>query len=410
MSRAYFPVERSVLGRIAAIGLLLLTAACTEEKKGAQAPAGGGAAPPPTELGVVTVKPENIPVTNNLPGRIAPTRIAEVRPRVSGIVVERVFQQGSIVKQGDVLYRIDPAPFRVRVASAEATLKRAQAGQIQARQQSDRIVELRDRNVASVQQQETAVSALAQADADVAQAEAGLATAKLDLQYSEVRAPISGRIGRALITEGALVGTGTAEILATIQQLDPIYADFTQSAGELLALRQALKVGSLTGGDAGSANVKLLYDNGKPYPHPGKLLFSEVSVDTTTGQVTLRGEFPNPDGDLLPGLYVRVVIEQGVEDNAIAVPQQAIQRNAGGQAQLQILKEDGTLELRPVRTGRTIENRVVITEGLKSGEQVVVEGFQKIRPGGRFKGVPWQPVGSAPNGGPAKPASDGKQG
>lgn len=410
MFRAYLPVERSVLGRIAALGLLLLTAACTEEKQGAQAPAGGGGAPPPTELGIVTVKPENIPVTNNLPGRIAPTRIAEVRPRVSGIVVERVFQQGSMVKEGDVLYRIDPAPFRVRVASAEATLKRAQAGQIQARQQFDRIVELRDRNVASAQQQETAVSALAQADADVAQAEAGLAAAKLDLQYSEVRAPISGRIGRALITEGALVGTGTADILATIQQLDPIYADFTQSAGELLALRQALKVGSLTGGDAGSADVKLLYDNGKPYPHPGKLLFSEVSVDPTTGQVTLRGEFPNPDGDLLPGLYVRVLIEQGVEDNALAVPQQAIQRNAAGQAQLQILKEDGTLELRPVRTGRTIENRVVITDGLKSGEQVVAEGFQKIRPGGRFKGVPWQPVGSAPNGGPAKPAPDGKQG
>lgn len=410
MFRAYLPVERSVLGRIAALGLLLLTAACTEEKQGAQAPAGGGGALPPTELGIVTVKPENIPVTNNLPGRIAPTRIAEVRPRVSGIVVERVFQQGSMVKEGDVLYRIDPAPFRVRVASAEATLKRAQAGQIQARQQFDRIVELRDRNVASAQQQETAVSALAQADADVAQAEAGLAAAKLDLQYSEVRAPISGRIGRALITEGALVGTGTADILATIQQLDPIYADFTQSAGELLALRQALKVGSLTGGDAGSADVKLLYDNGKPYPHPGKLLFSEVSVDPTTGQVTLRGEFPNPDGDLLPGLYVRVLIEQGVEDNALAVPQQAIQRNAAGQAQLQILKEDGALELRPVRTGRTIENRVVITDGLKSGEQVVAEGFQKIRPGGRFKGVPWQPVGSAPNGGPAKPAPDGKQG
>jgi membrane fusion protein (multidrug efflux system) len=410
MFRASFSFDRAALARIAAIGLTVLAAACTEEKKGAQAPAGQDA-PPPIELAVVTVKAENIPVTNNLPGRIAPTRIAEVRPRVSGIVVERVFQQGSMVKAGDVLYRIDPAPFRVRVASAEATLKRAQAAQLQARQQSDRILELRERNVASVQQQETALSQLAQADADVAAAEAGLAAAKLDLEYSEVRAPISGRIGRALITEGALVGTGSADILATIQQLDPIYADFTQSAGELLALRQALKVGALTGPDPGSANVKLLYDNGKPYGHPGKLLFSEVSVDPTTGQVTLRGEFPNPDGDLLPGLYVRVLIEQGVEDNALAVPQQAVQRNASGGALLQILKADGTLEPRPVRTGRIIGTRIVIAEGLKSGEQVVAAGFQKIRPGARFKGAPWQPPGQEPaDGADKKPAGDGKQG
>lgn len=386
-------------GRIALCGALLLLGACTEEK--------GGGAPvqqmPPVALGTVTVEQETLPVTNNLPGRIAPTRIAEVRPRVTGIVVERVFQQGSIVKEGDVLYRIDPAPFRVRVESAQATLKRAQAAQLQARQQSDRIIELRERNVASTQQQESATAALAQADADVAVARAGLASAQLDLQYSEVKAPISGRIGRALITEGALVGTGAADILATIQQLDPVYADFTQSAGELLALRQALKLGALASADPGSANVQLLFDNGTPYRHRGKLLFSEATVDTTTGQVTLRGEFPNPEGDLLPGLYVRVVIEQGVQENALAVPQQAIQRDGGGQTRLYVLKEDGTLELRLVRTGRTIDVRQVIDDGLKVGEQIVVEGFQKIRPGAKFTGSPWKPAGAAS-------AANGKQG
>jgi membrane fusion protein (multidrug efflux system) len=393
-----FPISH--LGRGLLLGVLLLTAACSEEKKPAQ---GAGAQRPPVAVGVITAEPQTLPVTNNLPGRIAPTRIAEVRPRVSGIVVERVFQQGTMVKQGDVLYRIDPAPFRVRVESAAATLKRAEAAQLQARQHSDRIVELRERNVASVQQSESATAALAQADADVAVARAGLAAAQLDLEYSEVRAPISGRIGRALITEGALVGTGAADILATIQQLDPVYADFTQSAGELLALRQALKLGALTGANPGAANVQLLFDNGEAYKHRGQLLFSEATVDVTTGQVTLRGQFPNPEGDLLPGMYVRVVIEQGSQSNAIAVPLQAIQRDGAGQGQLYVLQADGTLELRPVRTGRTLDNRQVIDDGLKPGEQVVVEGFQKIRPGAKFTGTPWKPAA-------AEPAAPQKQG
>lgn len=382
------PMKISSFGRCALLGVALLAAACSEEKQ----PAKTAAQQPPVAIGIVTAEAQTLPVTNNLPGRIAPTRIAEVRPRVSGIVVERVFQQGSLVKEGDVLYRIDPAPFRVRVESAAATLKRAEATQLQARQQSDRIAELRERNVASTQQLESAVAALAQGDADVAAGKAGLAAAQLDLQYSEVRAPISGRIGRALITEGALVGTGAADVLATIQQLDPVYADFTQSAGELLALRRALKLGSLTGADAGAANVRLLFDDGSAYRHRGRLLFSEATVDATTGQVTLRGEFPNAEGDLLPGMYVRVEIEQGVQSNAIAVPQQAIQRDGRGQAQLYILAQDGTLDLRAVRAGRTLDRRQVIDEGLKPGEQVVVEGFQKIRPGARFTGTPWRPA------------------
>jgi membrane fusion protein, multidrug efflux system len=374
---------------VAAVALLPLLAGCDEGgPEGASAAAAGA---PTVEVSVITARPENLPIINELPGRIAPTRIAEVRPRVSGIIVERVFEQGSLVDEGDVLYRIDPAPFRVQVESAEATLQRAEARQIHARQQADRQSELRERNVASAQAYDDALAELAQADADVASARAGLAAAQLDLQYSEVRAPISGRIGRALITEGALVSTNSPENLATVQQLDPIYADFTQSANELLQLRRDLNVGAMTSADPGEATVHLLFDDGTPYPHPGRLMFSEATVDATTGQVILRGEFPNPDGDLLPGMYVRVQIEQGMQQDAIAVPQQAVQRDTGGRAQVYVVKEDGTAELRTVRAGRTMGDRWVIEDGLSPGERIVVEGFQKIRPGAQVSAHPWQP-------------------
>jgi membrane fusion protein (multidrug efflux system) len=341
-----------------------------------------------------------------LPGRIAATRIAEVRPRVSGILVERVFTQGSIVKQGDVLYRIDPAQFKVQVDSAKATLQRAEALQLQARQQEARQKELRDRDVASPQQLENAVAQLAQADADVASARAGLAAAELNLQYTEVKAPITGRSGRALITEGALVTANSTENLATIQQLDPVYADFTQSANQLLALRRALKLGSLTSANPGEASVKLLLDDGTPYEHSGRLLFSEATVDATTGQVTLRGEFPNPDGNLLPGMYVRVQIEQGILNNAIAIPQQAVQRDGSGASQVYVVKPDNTVELRSVTTGRVIGEQWIIQDGLKAGETVIVEGFQKLRPGAAVVPQPWK----QPNAASAPPAQPDKSG
>ena len=344
----------------------------------------------PVPVSVLTVAPENVPILNELPGRIAPTRIAEVRPRISGIVEQRVFEQGSTVKEGDVLYRIDPAPFKVQVDSARATLQRAEASQLQARQNADRQTALRQRDISSAQQFETATAVLAQADADVALAKAGLAAAELNLQYTDVRAPIGGRIGRALITEGALVGTGAADILATIQQLNPVYADFTQSANELLHLRRALKAGELAGNKPDEAPVKLLFDDGSPYQHAGRLLFSEAAVDALTGQVTLRGEFPNPEGDLLPGMYVRVVIQQGMQRNVITVPQQAVQRDGGGRSQVYVAKDGKTAELRMVTTGRIIENRWVIENGLQAGDQVIVEGFQKLRPGGPIAAQPWK--------------------
>ncbi|WP_342640384.1 efflux RND transporter periplasmic adaptor subunit [Rhodoligotrophos ferricapiens] len=354
---------------------------------------GAAAEAPPQPVSVVTVRPERLPIVNELPGRIAPLRVAEVRPRVSGIVIERVFEQGSEVKEGDVLYRIDPEPFRVRVASAEAALKRAEAGRLQAQQTAERIEQLRKQRVVSTQQQDDAVAALAQAQADVASAKAQLDAARLDLQYADVRAPISGRIGRALITEGALVSASGAEPLATIRQLDPVYADFNQSVNDLLALRRSTASGSLSEPNEGEATVKLIFDDGTPYKYSGKVLFSEATVDETTGQVLLRGEFPNPDGELLPGMYVRVQVEQGVEPNAIAVPQQAVQRDTSGHAQVYVVGEDSIPQLRTVKAGRTLGDRWVINAGLKPGERVVVEGFQKIRPGMKVQAQAWAPAG-----------------
>lgn len=370
-----------------AAGLLMLLAACDDG-----APAPGDAASsgmPPVSVSTVTARAEAIPVVSELPGRIAPTNIAEVRPRVAGLLIERVFEQGSIVNAGDVLYRIDPAPFRVQVESAQATLRRAEAVQVLARQQADRQLELRERNVVSAQQLDDAISLLAQADADVAAARAGLAAAQLDLQYTEVKAPISGRIGRALVTEGALVSPTSNEVLATIRQLDPVYADFTQSANQLMQLRQALDAGILKPSAEGGAAVRLLFDDGSAYPHAGRLLFSEASVDATTGQVTLRGEFPNPGNFLLPGMYVRITIEQATRPDAIAVPQQAVQRDTAGRAQLYIVGADDVVELRTVTAGDVAGDRWIIEKGLQPGERVVVEGFQKIRPGAKVSSQPW---------------------
>ncbi len=378
---------------------LILLTACQEAEEAAVPQA-----PPPSAVGIVTVAAEALPITNELPGRIAPTRIAEVRPRVSGIVVERVFEQGSQVEEGDVLYRIDPAPFQVRVDSAEATLRRAQAVQLQARQNADRQEQLRKSKVASQQTHDDAVAQLAQADAEVAVAEAGVAEARLNLQYASVTAPISGRIGRALITEGALVSSSSSENLATIQQLDPIYADFTQPAADLIRLRKALQEGQLMTGP-NEAEVKLLLDDDTRYPHSGRLLFSEAAVDASTGQVTLRGEFPNPDGDLLPGMYVRVLIEQGIERSAFAVPQQAIQRDAGGKANLLIVNDENKVEQRQVTVGRIVGDRWVITQGLKEGDKVVAEGFQKTAPGATVVPEPWQ-TPAAPGAPDTTPSGD----
>lgn len=379
------PIKAFVTRLLPAFLLVALLSACGESEG-----TGGEAwAPPPPAVSVVEVAPEAIPIVTELPGRVAPTRIAEVRPRVSGIIEERVFTQGSLVQEGDVLYRIDPEPFRVQLQSAQATLERAKAVQLQARQLADRQRELRQRQVTSAQQFDDAIAQLAQADADVAAAEAGLAAAQLNLDYAEVKAPISGRIGRALVTEGALVVANGPENLATIQQLDPVYVDFTQSVNEMLELRRLLAAGALSSAGPDEARILLHYDDGSAYRHPGRLLFSESTVDPTTGQVTLRGAFPNPEGELLPGMYVRVRLEQGVRQNALAVPQQAVQRDPAGRAQVYVVKDDDTTEIRSVRLGPVVDNRWIVDEGLEVGDRVVVEGFQKIRPGSPVIASDW---------------------
>jgi membrane fusion protein (multidrug efflux system) len=337
------------------------------------------------EVSVVTVRPQARAIVRELPGRISPTRVSEVRPRVSGIVVERLFSQGSEVKAGDPLYKIDPRPFEVELLSAEAALARARATHDQAAAQARRIATLTSQRAAPEAENEKAVSAERQAAADVEGRKADVARARLNLDYATIRAPIHGVVGAALVSEGALVVQNEAQSLATIQQLDPIYADFTQSVTELNQLRRALDAGDLDRIAPDAMKVRLVLDDGSVYPQVGKLLFSEAKVDAQTGQVTLRGEFPNPNRELLPGMYVRVLIEQGIDSDAIAVPQQAIQRNGGGGSEVFVVKDDGLVAVQPVRTGSQQGGQWFVTEGLKAGDKVVVEGFQKFAAGDKVR-------------------------
>jgi membrane fusion protein, multidrug efflux system len=352
------------------------------------------AAPRP-QVSVVTLQPSSRPYIRELPGRIAPTRVAEVRARVAGIVLERSFQQGADVKAGDVLYRIDPVRFQVELDAAEAALAKAQAVHDQAEQQAKRVEKLISGQAASQAQYEIAVATFRQAQADVSARKADVARVKLDLDYTSVRSPINGRIGRALVTEGALVGQGEATHLATVHQLDPVYADFTQSAGDLQQLRRDLESGALEQVEPDAAKVRLVLDDGTLYPLAGKLLFSDASVDPGTGQVTLRGEFPNPKGELLPGMYVRVQIQQGTDGDALAVPQQAVQRNDTGGSEVYVVRPDNRAVIKPMRAGRVVDEQWLVLDGLDPGDRVVVEGFQKFEPGDVVDPVPWQPTQAA---------------
>ncbi len=375
----------------------LLLAACREEQQ-----AGGGGAPqmPPSQVGIVTTQREALPVVSDLPGRIAPTRIAEVRPRVGGIIVRRVFEQGSDVEEGQPLFEIDRATYEVEVEAARAAVMRAEAVLLQANQDAERARQLVSTRTTSQSSLDTAIATQKQAEADLASVRASLRGAEINLDYTTVRAPIAGRIGRALVTEGALVSQNNTEALATIQQLDPVYADVQQPVTELIRLRNALARGELEQIEPDVAKVSLMLDDGSSYGEPGRLLFSEATVDPASGQVTLRSEFPNGDGNLLPGMYVRVAVEQGIDQAAIAVPNQAIQRDTAGRAQLFVLDPDNKIMLRNVTIGRTIGNRAVVSQGLDAGERVVVDGFQKTGPGATVEPVEWtdpslaQPAGA----------------
>jgi membrane fusion protein (multidrug efflux system) len=365
---------------------VLLLAAITPLLAGCEEPTSAVAAAQISEpdVSVVTVRPQARAIVRELPGRVAPTRVSDVRPRVSGIVIERMFSQGSEVKAGDPLYRIDPRPFEVEVQSSEAALAKAVAAFDQAAQQARRIATLTSQRATSEAENEKAVGAMRQAEAEVEGRKAEVARARLNLSYATVRAPIDGVVGAALVSEGALVVQNETN-LATIQQLDPIYADFTQSVTELNHLRRSLESGDLDRIAPDAVRVRLVLDDGAVYSAPGKLLFSDARVDAHTGQVTLRGEFPNPKRELLPGMYVRVLIEQGIDTDAIALPQQAIQRNGGGGSEVFVIKEDNRVAVQAVRTGSIQDGQWFVTEGLKAGDKVVVEGFQKFAPGDKVR-------------------------
>ncbi|MDQ9170116.1 efflux RND transporter periplasmic adaptor subunit [Oxalobacteraceae bacterium R-40] len=372
------------------IPLIIALSGCGEKNANAQT-AGGN--PPPPEVSVVTISPQRVTLTTELPGRLEATRVAQVRARVPGIVLKRVYKEGSDVKAGDVLFRIDPASYQAALNSTEASVARAEANLAQANLKLNRYKPLVETNAISKQEFDDAVAAQKQASADVQAAKAARANARLNLGYATVNAPISGRIGRALVTEGALVGQGEATPLALIQQLDPIYATLTQSTAELLRLQRAMANGQLQRVGNNEAKVTLVMEDGSVYPQSGKLLFSDLNVDQSSGSVTLRAEFPNPQRFLLPGMYVRARLEQAVSQNAILVPQQAVQRDPAG-AVVMVVGADSKVRSRQVKTASVQGNNWVISEGLKSGEQVIVEGLQKVKPGAPVKAVPWKPAGS----------------
>lgn len=379
----------------ALLAALLGLAACgkNDDKAAGAAAAQGGGMPPPA-VGVVTVAATSVPLYTELPGRVEAARSAQVRARVTGIVQKRLFQEGSDVKANQPLFLIDPAPYQAALASAQAQLARANAAVGQARALAARYKPLREANAVSQQEYDNAVAGQGSAEADVAAARAAIQTAQLNLGYATVRAPISGRIGRALVTEGALVSAAEATQLAQVQQIDPAFVNVTQPVGELRRLREQLSSGRAKSvGDR--VPVEVLLDDGRPLGRSGHLLFSDLQVDATSGQVLLRAEVPNRDQQLLPGMYVRVRLAQAALQQALLVPQQAVTRGTQGDT-LYVVGADGKPQQRTVKVGSAQNGHWVVLDGLKAGEQVIVDGFQKMRPGAPVKPVPWSASAPAP--------------
>ena len=396
-------------GLAAPVLLLSLLAACGQKNEaGPAGPGGGASGPPPAEVGVVKVEPRAVGLVTELPGRLEASRVAQVRARAAGILLKRLFTEGSDVKAGQALFQIDSAPAQATVASAQATLARAQAGLTQATAQAERYQPLLEANAISKQDYVNAVAAQKTAEADVAAAKATVRSGQINLGYASVTAPISGRIGRALVTEGALVGQGEATQLAVVQQINPMYVNFTQSTTDVLALRRAVESGKFrrAGNAANAASVRIVLEDGSAYAQPGKLLFSDLTVDPTSGQITLRAEVPNPNGFPLPGMYVRVRIEQAETPSGIVLPQQAVTRGSAGDS-VMVVSADGKVTPRPVKVGTAEGGGWVILDGVKSGELVMVDGFQKLRGNALVKPVPWQAAAAsgAPSAGAASAAA-----
>ena len=355
-------------------------------------PPGG---PPPSpgtpEVGVLSVQAQKVVFSTELPGRTAPFMIAEIRPQVSGIVQKRSFTEGSTVKAGQVLYLIDPATYRATYNSDLAALAKAEASLTSVRLKNERYKELAALDAVSRQDYDDAVSSLGESRADVASAKANVESSRINLAYTQVNAPITGRIGKSGITPGALVTANQTSTMATIQQLDPIYVDVTQPSAALLRLKKSLSNGEIQKSGATAAKVRLKLEDGSLYPLEGTLEFSDVTVDQDTGAITLRAVFPNPNADLLPGMYVRAVLEEGFKEQGLLVPQQAVSRDSTGKPMAYVVGKDNTLERRELTTDRAIGDQWLISSGLNVGDQLVVDGQQRASAGVKVKTVPWKP-------------------
>lgn len=343
--------------------------------------------PPPVEVGVVTLAPTAVTLTKELPGRTSAFRVAEVRARVNGIVLKRLFTEGSDVKEGQPLFAIDPAPYRAAFEGAKAQLARAEATLANARLQAERYTDLVKDNAVSKQEYDNALAALKASEADVAAGRAALEAAQINLGYTTVRSPVSGRIGRSAVTEGAYVQASSATLLATVQQLDPVYVDVTQSSADVLRLRHELEGGKLQSAGKGKARVRVVLEDGREYAETGALQFADVTVDPSTGSIALRAIVPNPRGELLPGMFVRARLDEGVNPEALLVPQQGVTRDQKGLPTALVVNAEKKVERRQLVTDRAVGDAWLVTAGLKAGDQVIVEGLQKVRPG-----VPVNPV------------------
>jgi membrane fusion protein (multidrug efflux system) len=347
-----------------------------------------GGAPPPAEVSIVTLKPRPVAITDQLPGRTTAFRVAEVRPQVTGIVQKRLFAEGTEVKAGAQLFQIDSGSYRAALSSAEAALKRAEAQAVTAKLLAERYEPLIAANAVSKQENDEAIASRARADADVASARAAVDAARINLVYTQVLSPITGQIGRTLVTEGALVTSGQQAPLATVQQLDPIYVDITQSSTDMLRLQRQLANGELVKDDKNQAEVTLTLEDGSVYSERGRLKVSEASVDPSTGSVVLRAVFPNPRRELLPGMFVRAQLAQGTRAAALLVPQRGVSHNQKGEATVLIVDNDDKVAERVVTADRSINGEWLITNGLAAGDRVIVDGLQKAKPGSPVKAVP----------------------
>lgn len=362
----------------------MLMAGCGGQNSAKELSQGGA-----PEVAIVTVKPEKVAITTELPGRTSAYLVAEVRPQVGGIIQKRLFTEGGDVKEGSVLYQIDPATYQAAYASAKAALARAEANVTSIRYRAERYKELVAVKAVSQQECDDAAAALKQVEAEIEAGKAAVEAARINVAYTQVTAPITGRIGKSSVTVGALVTAGQGTALATVQQIDPVYVDVTQSSGSLLRLQQSMASGTLKRDGANRAKVKLILEDNTPYSLKGTLQFQDITVDPTTGSYLLRIVFPNPKHVLLPGMFVRAVLEEGINDRAILVPQQGVSRDPKGNPLALIVDAEGKVQQRMLKVDRTLGDKWLVSSGLAPGDRVIVEGVQKVKPGVSVKVVPF---------------------